>query len=223
MRAYLVRHGQSDGNLGRPGAMPDPPLTELGHVQAGRAALALSCEPVTALYASPMTRALQTAKAFADVLQLPLRVRPDLAETNRAEWGAFPPPDESLPPRGLLLREVREKYAGVEIPPGAPLDDPWWEAQARTGRDGAYARAAGVWRDLFGRHGGADETIVVITHGAFGSVLVSAAVGAPPTEYNRFSHYNCGISLLHWSGYAVRLRLLNAVDHLPPELRTDLT
>ena len=68
-----------------------------------------------------------------------------------------------------------------------------------------------------------EDTIVVITHGAFGSVLIATALDTPPTDYNRYNQYNCGISLLSYTPQEARLRYLNWAEHLPTELRTDLT
>ena len=70
---------------------------------------------------------------------------------------------------------------------------------------------------------GGEESLVVITHGAFGSVLISAALDTPPTDYNSYSQYNCGISLIYYTESEIRLRYLNSVEHLSLELRTDLT
>ena len=90
VRFVMVRHGQSTNNhlwastgddVGR---SVDPLLTDLGHQQA--AALAAYADQVglpwqpTHLYASAMTRAVQTAAPLAGTLGLPLRLSEDLHE-----------------------------------------------------------------------------------------------------------------------------------------------
>ncbi|HET9599219.1 MAG TPA: histidine phosphatase family protein, partial [Anaeromyxobacteraceae bacterium] len=63
---YLVRHGESAGNVDpalRRG--DDPPLTERGRAQAARAAAALAGKGVRAVFSSPLRRARETAGAIA--------------------------------------------------------------------------------------------------------------------------------------------------------------
>lgn len=77
---YIVRHGQYERQTGFPDT-PDGPLTELGRVQAGRIAERLAGVPVTAVYASTLLRAQQTAKIIVEQLPgVPLDFDPLLCE-----------------------------------------------------------------------------------------------------------------------------------------------
>ena len=79
----LIRHGQSLNNASEqaPGGsgrrLPDPPLTALGHEQARRLAVWTAqddnCRPITPLYSSLTTRAVQTAAPLARALGLPVQ------------------------------------------------------------------------------------------------------------------------------------------------------
>jgi len=82
---YLVRHGEADyqpiRDRGWPGSVADlAPLSGLGVAQAREAADALAGAGATAVVASPMTRALQTAAIVAVRLGLPVSVEFDLRE-----------------------------------------------------------------------------------------------------------------------------------------------
>ncbi len=222
VQIFFVRHGQSEGNLGGDCAPYDPPLTELGHAQAARTGLALSGHDITALYTSPMMRAMQTAKALHEVLGLPMLVRVDLAETYRPAWPVPPEPGEPVPKRGLTIAEARTMFCAAKYPEDIAPDEAWWEVHVRERRDGAYSRAAGVLDRLRPCHK-EDERIAVVTHGAFGSVLLSVALECPPADQNRFSQYNCAVSLLEITQEGSRLHYQNRVDHLPEGLRTDPT
>ncbi len=222
MQIFFVRHGQSEGNLGGDYAPSDPPLTELGHAQAARAGLALSGKSITALYTSPMMRAMQTAKALHEVLALPMQVRIELAETYRPAWPAPPGPGQPIPKRGLTIAEAKTMFSAAQYPDDTALEEPWWEAHVREQCEGAYARAVAALQNLRGRHDNGDR-IAVVTHGAFGSVLLSEALECPPTNQNRFSQYNCAISLLETTKEGARLHYHNRIDHLPEGLRTDPT
>ena len=73
-RLLLARHGQSVFNRENriTGGM-DPPLTEAGVEQATRLAEHLRGDTVGAVYASPLRRAVDTARPAAAVLGVPLR------------------------------------------------------------------------------------------------------------------------------------------------------
>jgi broad specificity phosphatase PhoE len=73
-RVIVVRHGQSEGNVARvwTSARSGFPLTELGHAQARGVGESLVDDGVTAVYASPLTRAQETAAEIGDVLGLPV-------------------------------------------------------------------------------------------------------------------------------------------------------
>jgi broad specificity phosphatase PhoE len=82
---YLMRHGEADYQPiregGWPGAVADlAPLSGLGVEQASRAADGLAGAGATAVVASPMTRALQTAAIVAVRLGLPVSVQFGLRE-----------------------------------------------------------------------------------------------------------------------------------------------
>ncbi|MFO7976304.1 MAG: histidine phosphatase family protein [Candidatus Hydrogenedentota bacterium] len=222
MQIFFVKHGQSEGNIGGDYSPSDPPLTELGHAQAARAGLALSGQAITALYTSPMMRAMQTAKALHEVLALPIQVRIELAETYRPAWHGPPAAEEPIPKRGLTIAEAKTMFSAAKYPADTADDARWWEAHVREQREGAYARAAAAFKSLREQHT-EDDRIAVVTHGAFGSVLLNVALECPQTDQNRFSQYNCAVSLLETTDEGARLHYQNRVDHLPEGLRTDPT
>lgn len=70
---HLVRHGEvhnPDGVLY--GRIPGYHLSELGHRMAAAAAVSLAGHPVTALYASPLQRAQESARPWAERFALPV-------------------------------------------------------------------------------------------------------------------------------------------------------
>ncbi|MGI8495702.1 MAG: histidine phosphatase family protein [Pyrinomonadaceae bacterium] len=70
-RLYLVRHGQSGGNVeGRFGGHSPTPLSELGKKQAEMTAPVLAKERIKAIYSSDLLRAVQTAEPLAKLLNL---------------------------------------------------------------------------------------------------------------------------------------------------------
>ena len=82
---YYLRHGETEANAaGTIAGSLDVHLTALGREQARLAARALANQPITAIYASPLRRARETAQPIADALGLPVTILDEIAERN---WG----------------------------------------------------------------------------------------------------------------------------------------
>jgi broad specificity phosphatase PhoE len=83
----LVRHGETDWNAeGRLQGHTDRPLNDYGRRQARALADRLADDGVTAVYASDLIRARETAEIVAERLGLPVGVDPDLRERNWGNW-----------------------------------------------------------------------------------------------------------------------------------------
>jgi broad specificity phosphatase PhoE len=76
---YLLRHGIKETIRG------DPPLSETGFQQAEATAKFLKKFPISAIYSSPLKRALQTARASGK--ELGLEVITDNRLKERINWG----------------------------------------------------------------------------------------------------------------------------------------
>lgn len=142
-RMLLVRHGQSEWNAqGRWQGRADPPLSELGRLQARHAAARLGS--VDVIVASPLRRAFDTACIIAEQLGVgPVVAEPDLVERDAGEWS------------GLTRAEIEQRWPGwIEAgrrPEGYEDDDSVLERTTR-----ALVRIERV-------HRGAD--VVVVCHG----------------------------------------------------------
>lgn len=139
----LVRHGQSAWNAqGRWQGQADPPLTDLGRLQAKHAAGALP--PIDRMVASTLQRAAETAAIIAAEIGHEL-VHHDhrLMERDAGEWS------------GLTRAQIDRAYPGY-------LDDerrpPGFESDAEL-----LDRALAALMDVVARHRG--ERVLVITHG----------------------------------------------------------
>lgn len=88
---HLVRHGEVHNPQGiLYGRLPGYHLSELGQRMAAVAASELSGRPITALYASPLLRAQESAAPFAKDFALDIVTDERLIEpTNRFEGGTF--------------------------------------------------------------------------------------------------------------------------------------
>lgn len=84
---YLIRHGESVGNLNRIClGHTDLDLTELGHKQAKCTADALSDVKISAIYSSDLIRAVHTAEPHALKRGLNITKNPDFRELFFGNW-----------------------------------------------------------------------------------------------------------------------------------------
>ena len=135
LKAWLlfVRHGQTDWNLeGRWQGSSDVPLNASGLEQVEQAVAKLASFRIDAIYSSPLTRSLETARAIARRVGLGVIVDPRLAEISLGEWEGmqagqieeeYPElyrrweddPRGVRPPGGETIREVHDRaIAAVE-------------------------------------------------------------------------------------------------------------
>lgn len=102
---YVLRHGETEANaLGIIAGALDSPLTAHGHEQAEQAAAQFAAIPVTAIYTSNLSRAVDTAIPIAMRLGLPVQKLAGLAERH---WGEL----EGQP---IGLRNLHETPSGGE-------------------------------------------------------------------------------------------------------------
>ena len=183
MNLYFIRHGQSANNAGFP-RVPDPPLTKLGAEQARHAALALAeVPPLAALYASPMRRAIETANLLSETLHLAPHLLPDLCEAGGLR---------ELP--GMCRSEILQEWPTVQMDTSI-TDSGWWNAAPEdTDEALVYARAHRALNLLRQRHEAEEEDIAIVTHGTFGSAMLSVLLGMEAGGYTRFIFNNCALT-----------------------------
>ena len=109
MDLYIIRHGESQGNIGLD--VEDPHLTELGQKQAELLALRLRNIDFDVILSSPLTRAVQTATPLASLRQKDITVMHELHEV-----GVFG--DESLEEAQArakrVVAKIRAEYGDRE-------------------------------------------------------------------------------------------------------------
>ncbi|HTX63327.1 MAG TPA: histidine phosphatase family protein [Acidimicrobiales bacterium] len=157
-RLVLVRHGEATCNVA--GVVGGPKgctgLTALGRVQAARLAerLARTRElgHVDGLYASVLSRAVETAEILAPGLASPGRTAPPLT-TDCALCELHPGAADALSWDEYLARFAEPDW---DVDPGAPI------APGGEGWTGFVERAGTALEQLAARHPG--ETLVVVTH-----------------------------------------------------------
>lgn len=95
-KLYIVRHGQSEGNIIRHVSFQHTPITEQGRSDSYKLGKRLKRDniKVDAIFYSPLTRSVQTLEAIKeggfDVSQIQVEPNPLLQEINRKEFEGKP-------------------------------------------------------------------------------------------------------------------------------------
>lgn len=109
----LARHGETDWNLeGRVQGHTDRPLNESGIAQAEALSEELADERIDAVYASDLSRALNTARAVAEPRGLSVVPLLGLRERNFGSW------------EGLLDEEILERFPEAHTGPWGDDETP---------------------------------------------------------------------------------------------------
>jgi probable phosphoglycerate mutase len=133
-RLYLVRHGRTAGNQVRYVGWGDDPLDETGRAQVRALAADLAAEPIDLVYASPLRRAVDTARPLAETHAAPLHLRDGLKEID---YGAYQ--DVLKAARKLRLRRNHR----VEPMPGGESLRDVFDRVALVGAEVDAERSAG--------------------------------------------------------------------------------
>jgi broad specificity phosphatase PhoE len=196
VQLVIVRHTQPERGLSGDSAA-DPHLSERGREQAARTATALALERFTALYCSPMRRALETADAISSATGLPVVVDEDLAEFDRgAEYVHF----EDV---GGGAGSPYESYMRDDLSP--------WGTDAATFR----GRVTAAFDRIIAAHPG--QSVVVVVHGGVINAYAGSLIGVPHIHFHE-PEYGA-ITRVQASRSGVRsLVSLNEASHLrtPP-------
>jgi probable phosphoglycerate mutase len=176
------RHGRTAWNLaGRFQGQSDVALDEVGRQQARRSARILAALRPAAIVSSDLSRASATAEELARLTGHQLRLDPGLRETYLGSW------------QGLTRGEVEERFPGEEAA--------WLrgELERRGGGESmpevADRAVAAVQQAL--EKIGPDETLVAVTHGGSGRVLIGRLAGLPPEHWSALGVLsNCSWTVL---------------------------
>ncbi len=195
----LVRHGRT-ATTGKvlPGRAPGLHLSDAGRRQAEAVAARIASLPrvPSAVYASPLERAQETAAPIAKALHLRVRTWPGLVECDFGDWTGA---------RLSALRRRRE-WRAVQLAPSTfrfPRGESFTELQARAW-DAVLALGA--------RHPGA--TVVAVSHADPIKAVVAAALGVPLDLFQRTVVATCSVSVVVVGAGAPLVLCVNSLSDL---------
>jgi probable phosphoglycerate mutase len=197
--ALLVRHGRT-ATTGKvlPGRAPGLHLSDKGREQAGRTAeriAAMGRAPV-AVYASPLERAVETAKPIASALGLRVRIDRGLLECDFGEWTGA---------RLSTLRR-RRQWRSVQLQPSTfrfPGGESFAEMQTRV--VAALDRLADAHRG---------QSFVAVSHADPIKAAVAATAGIPLDLFQRLVVSPCSVTAMVRGEGALHLLCVNTTSGL---------
>jgi probable phosphoglycerate mutase len=183
-------------------------LSEEGRLQVERLAVRIEDYGITAVYASPLSRTMETANLLAKPTGLVPTLRDGLREISHGHW------------EGLTRVEVEARFPG---------EYPMWEADPYTfapegGESGVavLARALPVVREIVLAHPG--ERVVVVSHKATLRLMLSSLLGFDGRGYrDRLDQSPACLNIVDFKDpVRARLMLFNDVSHYAEHARTPI-
>jgi broad specificity phosphatase PhoE len=204
---YLVRHGQTAWNKeeifrGR----SDIPLNETGLKEAELAGEYLKEKEIHIIYASPLSRALQTAQKIGQFHNLEIQPLNGMIDMSFGGW------------EGKSLKEVQEKDEEryhlwieephrVKFPGGESLEE-------------VRIRSMAALEEVIQKHPG--KTIALVSHRVINKVLICGILGIDNSHFWQIGQDTTAINLIQSKNGRYILSQLNETCHLKPleEART---
>jgi probable phosphoglycerate mutase len=190
----LIRHGENDyvqkGRLA--GRLPGVHLNENGRRQAQALVETLAEAPISAIYCSPLERAVETAQPLADRLDLQITLRQGLLETDYGDW-------QGKTLKGLRRRKlwwsIQELPSQVRFPGG----ESFAECQERVCRELQSICSGHEAKDL----------VACVFHADPIKLAVAHYIGLSLDHFQRLSSAPASITALHIADGRANLVTLN--------------
>jgi len=207
-RIIAIRHGETTWNVDtRIQGHLNIPLNDTGRRQAHRMALALRDDPITAIYASDLARAWETAQYLGRALRVEVTREEGLRERGFGEFEGktYAEIEALLPEQSMRWRQRDPHFA----PPGG-------ESLLALRH-----RVVAAAEQLAARHPG--ELIALVGHGGVMDVLYRAATGQEIQAPRSWALGNTAINRLLWTPEGMTLVGWSDTRHLDDDATLDET
>lgn len=179
----LIRHGENDfvKTHKMAGRLSGVHLNEKGQKQAEALAEALKDVPLKAVYASPLERAMETAKPIAESHGLKIIQEPDLMDTDIGEWQG-----RSWRVLGLTKawRIVQNAPSRFRFPDGESFVE-------------AQTRCASALERIIQKHNKPKDIVAVVFHADPIRLSVAHFLGMPLDHFQRLSCDTGSVTVIH--------------------------
>ncbi|MCE2404707.1 MAG: histidine phosphatase family protein [Dehalococcoidia bacterium] len=204
MRLILVRHGETEWNReGRFQGQSPVGLSEKGIRQARETAKALVAMKPTAIYSSPLTRAMMTANEIGKAVSLEVTPLEGIKEVHLGEM------------EGITGREMRDRfsqfYATWRRDPSQavfPAGESMRQLQER------------AWNAIIGlERAHPNGAVVAVSHNFAIRTILCRFMGLPLSRFHRLRVDLASVGVLQTNGSNRQMLAMNERCHLPEEVR----
>jgi len=200
----LIRHGENDyvKTSKMAGRLPGIHLNEHGQKQAQALGEALKDFPITAIYSSPLERAMETADPIAKARKLEIIQEPDLMDADIGKWQGKSWRVLSLTKAWKVVQHAPSRF---RFPEGESFPE-------------AQTRYANVLERIVKKHNKPKDIIAVVFHADPIKLAVSHFLGLPLDHFQRLSCSTGSLTMLHVTDAGANLVKLNQrppFDFLP--------
>jgi broad specificity phosphatase PhoE len=207
MKFLFIRHGLSIANAeGRIQGQFDSPLSEQGREQSRALAQRLVGEgwSISAIYASDLSRASETAEILASGLDMPVVLDERLREYG---FGVL---------TGVAWRDVEHLHP--EMWRAYHEGHEWVSIAGEEGNEAFHTRLAAALADIRAGHADGD-TVAVVTHGGSLGMIMAHLLGMMPRRPYPFRFGNASLSIVEIGSGGMFLSRLNDTCHLGSHLQ----
>lgn len=197
----LIRHGENEysktGKL--PGRIPGVHLNQHGQAQARALGEALRNAPLTAIHASPLERALETAQPIAAARKLRIVHEPDLMDTNIGKWQG----------RSCKVLSTTDEWRMMQRAPSRfrfPAGESFPECQLRV---------VNALERIVRKHDKPEDVVAVVCHSDPIKLAVAHFLGIPLDHFQRLGCDTGSLTALRIHATGAQLVKLN--QHPPFE------
>ena len=199
VKIFLVRHGETDWNKEQVfRGKIDIPLNDTGRTQAEAVRGYFKPMEIDELYASPLSRALETAAILGEQRGLVVKVAEGFSDIDFGEW------------QGLSHQKVKEEfndlYASWMNNP-EEVHFPGGESLAEVQDRSMTALAEVVESNT-------EKTVVIVSHRVVNKVLLCGVLGLSVSHFWNVRQDTCAINCFEYNEGSYCLTLLNDTCHL---------
>jgi probable phosphoglycerate mutase len=178
----LIRHGENDyvktGKFA--GRIPGVHLNEKGYQEANEIADGLKDVPLSAVYSSPLERAIETAQPLAKARKLKITIAEGLIETDIGDW------------KGLEIKKARKlpEWKSVQNFPSRfrfPKGESFQEEQTRL---------VNAMEKIIESHK-PDEWVAIFSHADPIKLIIAYYLGMPLDHFQRIACGTGSLSILN--------------------------
>lgn len=206
MNIYFLRHGETTASqMGSYCGALDVDLSPAGYQMAEEFAETYKNLPWAAVFASPLQRAVETAKPLCEITKIQMQLDDGLREIAYGKWEGKTPEEVS--------KEFHDDYIRW-------LADPGWNppTEGEKGADVAW-RSSGVIEKIRRKY--SEGNVLVVSHKATIRIMLCALLGVDVGRFrDRFNLPVASLSIVEMAVHGPLLHVFGDRSHLGQDIRS---